>query len=51
MKDVGVNIMLKNGGMEGVKGLLDPVEAEAKAMGKDRWCSGMTATLDEILSR
>ena len=41
MRDVFLNIMLENGGLEGAKSYTRKVDAEFKAVGREKWCAGM----------
>ena len=41
MVNVSITIMLENGGLEGAKSYTRKVDAEFKAVGREKWCAGM----------
>ena len=48
MVDVSIILMLENGGLEGAKSYTRKVDAEFKAMGREKWCAGMLNMFQRI---
>jgi hypothetical protein len=48
IRDVFLNIMLENGGLEGAKSSTPKVAAEFKAVGREKWCARVLNMLQRI---